>query len=55
MSLGWGNGPGRMSLGWGNGKGRLVLGWAREIMDLGSVNGMGSSLGLVLGREISKG
>ena len=55
MSLGWGNGPGRMSLGWGNGKGRLVLGWAREIMDLGLVNGMDSSSGLVLGREISRG
>ena len=48
-------GPGRMNLGWVNGKGRMDLGWAREIMDLGSVNGLESSLGLVLGREISRG
>ena len=55
MASVWENGLGPMSLGWGNGKGRLVLGWAREIMDLGLVNGMDSSSGLVLGREISRG
>ena len=46
---------GHMSLDLEKGLGRMNLGWVREIMDLGSVNGMGSSLGLVLGREISRG
>ena len=44
-----------MNLGWVNGKGRMDLGRAREIIDLGLVNGMDSSSGLDLGREISTG
>ena len=55
MSLDLEKGLGRMNLDWVNGKGRMDLGWAREIMDLGSVNGIDSSSGLVLGREISRG